>query len=139
MAHMGGPFWARKDVGAWSVIKGEYEPERETARQAAWREFTEETGLPVPPGEPIDLGEVRQRGKRVVAFAVEAPDLDPAALVPGTFTIEWPPRSGRSLEVPEIDRAQWMDAATAREKLVAAQAEFVDRLVALTAGRSGDA
>lgn len=129
IAHMGGPFWARRDDRAWSVVKGEYDPEQETALAAARREFAEELGLPPPAGEPVPLGEVRQSSKRVTAFAVEAPELDPDAIVTGTFAVEWPPRSGRLQHFAEVDRAAWFDAATARQKLVAAQAAFVDRLV----------
>lgn len=127
LAHMGGPFWARKDEGAWSIVKGEHGDD-EDGYAAARREFREETGLEAPVAEPLDLGEVRQSGgKRVTAWGLEG-DLDPAAIVPGTFSIEWPPRSGRQQEFPEIDRVAWFDCATARRKLVAAQAAFVDRL-----------
>ncbi len=131
VAHMGGPLWAKKDERAWSVIKGEYDPARESARDAARREFAEETGGAVPPGELIELGEVKQSRKTVVAFAVLAPELDAGAVVSNTFSMEWPPRSGRMQEFPEIDRAAWLDAATARTKLVTAQAAFVDRLEAI--------
>jgi predicted NUDIX family NTP pyrophosphohydrolase len=131
VAHMGGPLWAKKDAGAWSLIKGEFDPALESARDAARREFAEETGGEVPPGELLELGEVRQSRKAVVAFAVRAPDLDPAAIASNSFSLEWPPRSGRIQEFPEIDRAAWLDAATARTKLVAAQAELIDRLEAL--------
>jgi predicted NUDIX family NTP pyrophosphohydrolase len=127
IGHMGGPFWAKKDEGAWSVFKGEYE-DGEDPLAAARREFQEETGSPPPDGETIALGEVRQSsGKRVVAWAVEG-DFDPAALRSNTFTIEWPPRSGRQAEFPEVDRAEWFDLDTARAKLVKAQAAFVDAL-----------
>lgn len=130
IAHMGGPFWAKKDERAWSIPKGEVE-DGEEPLQTARREWTEELGLPAPDEDPIDLGEVRQKnGKRVRAWAVEG-DLDPAAIVPGTFQTEWPPRSGRTQEFPEVDRVAWVDPATARAKLVAAQAEFVDRLEAV--------
>lgn len=134
IAHMGGPFWAKKDERAWSLPKGECEDGEEPLR-AARREWTEELGLPAPEGEAVDLGEVRQKnGKRVHAWAVEG-ELDPASIVPGTFETEWPPRSGRRQEFPEVDRVAWVDPATARVKLVAAQAEFVDRLeAALPAG-----
>jgi predicted NUDIX family NTP pyrophosphohydrolase len=127
IAHMGGPLWARKDAGAWSVPKGEYEPD-ETAEAAARREFQEELGLPVPAGDLIDLGEVKQSsGKIVTVWALEG-DLDPALVVPGTFQMEWPRGSGVMRDFPEIDRAAWFDLATAREKLVTAQREFLDRL-----------
>ncbi|WP_280492790.1 NUDIX domain-containing protein [Nocardia asiatica] len=131
LGHMGGPFWARKDLGAWSIPKGEYEPETEDARLAASREFTEELGLPVPDGAWLPLGEVRYGSgagkKTLTVWAVEG-DLDPAAIAPGTFQLEWPPRSGRLAEFPEIDRAEWFDAAAARDKLVAGQRACLDRL-----------
>ena len=127
LAHMGGPFWARKDDGAWSIVKGEHGPE-EDPFAAARREFAEETGAEPPAGPVLALGEVRQSsGKRVAAWAIEG-DVDPATIRSNTFTIEWPPRSGRMQEFPEIDRAAWVDAATARRKLVRAQTAFVDRL-----------
>ena len=127
IGHMGGPFWAKKDEGAWSVFKGEYE-DGEDPFAAARREFQEETGSPPPDGPVIDLGEVRQSsGKRVTAWAVEG-DFDPDTLESNTFTTEWPPRSGRQAEFPEVDRAEWFDLATARAKLVKAQAGFIDRL-----------
>ncbi|MEV4420195.1 NUDIX domain-containing protein [Patulibacter sp. NPDC049589] len=133
IAHMGGPFWARKDERAWSLPKGECEPD-EVPLDAARREWTEELGLVAPDGEAVDLGEVRQKsGKRVRAWAVEG-DLDPASIVPGTFETEWPPRSGRTQAFPEVDRVAWVDPDTARVKLVAAQADFVDRLVAAVGG-----
>ncbi|MFE6409613.1 NUDIX domain-containing protein [Streptomyces sp. NPDC057837] len=127
LGHMGGPFFARRDAGAWTVPKGEYEPD-EPAWQAARREFREELGLPPPDGEAIDLGEVRQtNGKIVTVWAIEA-DLDPAAIVPGTFRMEWPPRSGRLQEFPELDRVAWFGLDRAREVIVKAQAAFLDRL-----------
>ncbi|WP_405919060.1 NUDIX domain-containing protein [Streptomyces longwoodensis] len=127
LGHMGGPFFARKDAGAWTVPKGEYEP-AEPAWDAARREFREELGLEPPDGEAIALGEVRQtNGKLVTAWAVEA-DLDPAAVVPGTFTMEWPPRSGRLREFPELDRVAWFGLEQARAVIVTAQAAFLDRL-----------
>ncbi|WP_309096364.1 NUDIX domain-containing protein [Streptomyces sp.] len=127
LGHMGGPFFARRDAGAWTVPKGEYEP-GESAWDAARREFREELGLPPPDGEAIELGEVRQtNGKIVTAWAVAA-DLDPAAIVPGTFRMEWPPRSGRLREFPELDRVAWFGLERAREVIVKAQAAFLDRL-----------
>jgi predicted NUDIX family NTP pyrophosphohydrolase len=128
LAHMGGPFWAKKDDGAWSIPKGEYEPD-EDPLAAARREFTEELGSPPPDGADYrPLGEVRQKnGKVVTAWAV-AGDLDVATVVSNTFEVEWPPRSGRRQEFPEVDRAAWFDLAAARPKLVAAQTEFLDRL-----------
>ncbi|MFJ7294583.1 NUDIX domain-containing protein [Streptomyces collinus] len=127
LGHMGGPFFARRDAGAWTVPKGEYEPD-EPAWEAARREFREELGLPPPDGEAIDLGEVRQTGGKIVtAWAVRA-DLDPAAIVPGTFRMEWPPRSGRIEEFPELDRVAWFGIDRARAVIVKAQAAFLDRL-----------
>ncbi|MEU8788345.1 NUDIX domain-containing protein [Streptomyces sp. NPDC048643] len=128
LGHMGGPFFARRDAGAWTVPKGEYEPD-ETAWDAARREFREELGLPPPDGEAVTLGEVTQtNGKVVTAWAIEA-DLDPAAIVPGAFTMEWPPKSGRHQEFPELDRVEWMTPDRARTLIVSAQATFLDRLV----------
>lgn len=127
LGHMGGPFWAKKDAGAWSLPKGEYEPD-ETPQAAARREFTEELGLPVPDGDLVELGTVKQSGgKTVTAWALRG-DLDPAAVAPGTFPLEWPPRSGRMQEFPEVDRVEWFALDVAREKIVKAQAAFLDRL-----------
>ncbi|MFI6048255.1 NUDIX domain-containing protein [Nocardia sp. NPDC051321] len=131
IGHMGGPFFSRKDNGAWSIPKGEYEPELEDAQAAASREFHEELGLFVPPGDWIPLGDVRYssgKGKKTLTvWAVEG-DLDPADVVPGTFEMEWPPRSGRMASFPEIDRAEWFDLATAHDKLGAGQRPYLDRL-----------
>ncbi|MPY56633.1 NUDIX domain-containing protein [Streptomyces spongiae] len=127
LGHMGGPFFARRHAGAWTVPKGEYEPD-EPAWDAARREFQEELGLPPPDGEAVELGEVRQTGGKVVtAWAVES-DLDPATVVPGTFRMEWPPKSGRVQEFPELDRVEWFGLDRAREVIVTAQAAFLDRL-----------
>lgn len=132
IAHMGGPFWARKDDAAWSVPKGEY-TDGEDPLDAARREFTEELGLPVPDGDPLPLGEARQpSGKRLTVWALEA-DLDPADVTPGTFTLEWPPRSGRTREFPEVDRVEWVTPDVARRRLVRGQVAFLDRLLALLA------
>ena len=120
---MGGPFWSRKDDAAWSIPKGEYD-ETEDARTAAMREFAEELGVPVPVDTDrlIRLGEELRLsgGKRLTVFAAEG-DLDPAAVVPGTFTMEWPPRSGRTAEFPEIDRATWWSLDVAKDKIVRGQ------------------
>lgn len=133
LGHMGGPFWARKDAHAWSIIKGEYVEGKEEPLAAAHREFLEETGHPAPGGAVLDLGEVKQSGgKRVRGFAIEG-DFDPAALVPGTFTMEWPPRSGKQQEFPEIDRVEWMGLARAREKIVKGQVGLLDALEVLLA------
>ncbi|MGW7281780.1 NUDIX domain-containing protein [Streptomyces sp. NPDC054844] len=127
LGHMGGPFYARREAGAWTVPKGEYDP-AEPAWEAARREFEEELGLPPPDGDAVLLGEVRQAGGKVVTvWAVEA-DLDPSAVVPGTFRMEWPPRSGRTEEFPELDRVAWFTVDRAREVIVKAQAAFLDRL-----------
>ncbi|MFI8074436.1 NUDIX domain-containing protein [Streptomyces sp. NPDC086033] len=128
LGHMGGPFFARRDAGAWTIPKGEYEPDSETAWSAARREFQEELGLPPPDGQAVPLGEVRQtNGKVVTAWAIEA-DLDPATVVPGLFSMEWPPKSGKTREFPELDRVEWFGLDRARAVIVKAQAAFLDRL-----------
>ncbi len=128
LVHPGGPFWAKRDDGAWSIPKGEYE-DGEDPLTAARREFAEELGSALPDDAQLrPLGEVRQKnGKRVLAWAAEG-DLDASAVRSNTFEMEWPPRSGRTQAFPEIDRAEWFPLARAREKLVPAQAAFVDRL-----------
>ncbi|MFE1315101.1 NUDIX domain-containing protein [Streptomyces sp. NPDC058755] len=127
LGHMGGPFFAKKDAGAWTVPKGEYEPD-EPAWEAARREFREELGLAPPDGQAVPLGEVAQaNGKIVTVWAIEA-DLDPEAIDPGTFTMEWPPRSGRTQEFPELDRVAWFALDRARALIITAQAAFLDRL-----------
>lgn len=130
LVHPGGPFWAKKDAGAWSIPKGQIESEEEP-RACAIRELEEELG-PAPDLDPeqlIELGSVKQKaGKVVEAWAAEA-EFDPAALASNTFTMEWPPRSGHEQEFPEVDRAEWFDLATAREKILPAQAELLDRLL----------
>ncbi|MBX4174625.1 MULTISPECIES: NUDIX domain-containing protein [Streptomyces rochei group] len=127
LGHMGGPFYARRDAGAWTIPKGEYDP-AEPAWEAARREFEEELGLPPPEGEAVPLGEVRQAGGKVVTAWAVAADLDPATVAPGTFRMEWPPRSGRIVEFPELDRVAWFRVDRAREVIVKAQAAFLDRL-----------
>jgi predicted NUDIX family NTP pyrophosphohydrolase len=127
LGHMGGPFWARKDERAWSIPKGEYDDD-EDPLAAARREFAEETGSAPPEAEALPLGEVRQSaGKRVVAWALHG-DLDPATVRSNTFAIEWPPRSGRQQEFPEIDRAEWFGLAAARRKVVKGQVPLLDAL-----------
>ncbi|WP_431954779.1 NUDIX domain-containing protein [Actinacidiphila sp. bgisy167] len=128
LAHMGGPFWSTRDAGAWTIPKGEYEPD-ETAEAAARREFLEELGLPVPEGELLPLGENRQpNGKIVTVWAVEG-DLDTGLVVPGTFSMEWPRGSGRIREFPEVDRASWFPLGpAAHEKILTGQRTFLDRL-----------
>ena len=129
LVHPGGPLWARKDAGAWSIPKGEVGDGEEPAA-VALRELEEETGHRLPAGGLLALGEVRQRGGKVVSAWAAPGDLDPAAITSNTFTLEWPPRSGVRREFPEVDRAGWFDPATAKVKLLAAQAELVDRLLA---------
>jgi len=127
LVHPGGPMWARRDAGAWSIPKGEYEAD-EDPLTAARREFAEELGTPVPHGDVLDLGEIRQKsGKLVHGWAVEG-DLDPERVTSNTCEIEWPPRSGRRIEIPEVDRAEWFDLATAAEKINPAQLELLERL-----------
>jgi predicted NUDIX family NTP pyrophosphohydrolase len=129
LVHPGGPFWAKKDAGAWSIPKGEFETD-EAPLVAARREFAEELGT-IPQGECQALGEVKQRGGKIVtAFALEG-DLDVAAVKPGLFEMEWPPRSGRMQSFPEIDRATWFSPEEARVKILEGQREFIDRLLAL--------
>ncbi|MEN0067293.1 MAG: NUDIX domain-containing protein [Myxococcota bacterium] len=135
IVHPGGPFWAKKDLGAWSIPKGLLEP-GEDALTAAVREFQEETSWSVA-GPFLDLGEVRQKsGKLVRAFGA-AGDADPATLVSNRIEIDWPPRSGRKMTIPEVDRAAWLVPDQARAKLNPAQAPFLDRLQA-TLGSFGD-
>jgi predicted NUDIX family NTP pyrophosphohydrolase len=127
LVHPGGPMWARRDLGAWSLPKGEVEPGEEPL-EAALREFAEEIGSQAPAGEPIALGEVRLKsGKHVWAWAL-AGDLDASAIVSSTFEMAWPPRSGAMQTFPEVDRAEWFGFDVAKEKLNPAQAAFVDRL-----------
>lgn len=127
LVHPGGPLWAKRDAGAWSIPKGEYDDEEEP-QVAARREFAEELGVDPPAGELADLGEVRQKsGKLVRAWAL-AGDLEVKAIHSNTFTMQWPPRSGRIREFPEVDRAAWFGLAEAREKLNPAQAALLDRL-----------
>jgi predicted NUDIX family NTP pyrophosphohydrolase len=128
LAHPGGPFWARKDEGVWSLPKGEYDEESD-ALEAARREFGEETGLRIPAGEPFPLGEVTQRGgKRVSAWALEG-DLDLTGAASNTFEMEWPRGSGRVAEFPEVDRVEWLPLDRAYAKILPAQAPFLDRLL----------
>jgi predicted NUDIX family NTP pyrophosphohydrolase len=127
LGHPGGPYFAGKDADHWTVLKGEVDP-GEDLLAVARREFEEETGHPPPEGRTIELGEIRQKsGKRVLAWAVEG-DLDTATAVSNSFEMEWPPRSGRMREFPEIDRVEWFGLRDAREKIKAAQAPFLDRL-----------
>ncbi len=127
LGHPGGPFWARRDEGAWSIPKGEYD-EGEDPWTVAQREFTEETGKPPPTGDRIAFAPVRQPGGKVVtAFAVRG-DLDLDGTVSNTFTMEWPRGSGKVKEFPEIDRVEWFAVAAAREKLLKGQRPLLDQL-----------
>lgn len=126
LVHPGGPFWSRKDEGAWSIPKGEFE-KGEDPLAAARREFEEETGASAS-GEAIPLGQIRQSGgKAVQAWAVRG-DFDPALLRSNTFLLEWPPKSGRMQEFPEVDRAGWFPVPVAKGKILKSQAAFLDRL-----------
>jgi len=127
LVHPGGPFWASRDAGVWSLPKGEYD-ESEEPLAAALREFREETGIDPPAGDAVELGESRQRsGKLVRAFALEG-DVDAQRISSNTFEIEWPPRSGRRERFPEVDRGGWFKLEAAREKLVPGQVPFLDAL-----------
>ena len=129
LVHPGGPFWAKKDRGAWSIPKGEYLPPEEPLA-AAVREFEEELGAR-PSGSFQPLGELAQPSRKIVsAFAVQG-DFDPRNLRGGTFALEWPPKSGRSLSFPEVDRVEWFSADEARERILVGQREFIARLEAL--------
>jgi predicted NUDIX family NTP pyrophosphohydrolase len=126
LAHMGGPFWAKKDLGAWSIPKGEFDPD-EDPLAAAKREFEEETGLSVA-GEFIPLAPIKQSGGKIVhIWAVEG-DCDASAIKSNTFMIEWPPRSGRRQAFPEIDRAEWFSLDDAMEKVTKGQRGFIEEL-----------
>ncbi len=127
IVHPGGPFWAKKDEAAWSIPKGEY-PEDEDAYEAAHREFREELGMDAPSRSSIDLGEIKQSsGKRIRVWAIEG-DLDASKVESNTFAIEWPPKSGQSVEFPEVDRASWEPIAVARRKVHKGQVDFLSRL-----------
>lgn len=129
IGHPGGPMWSGRDAGAWSVLKGAREDDESELLEAARREFAEETGHPAPRGPFIGLGEVRMRSRKIVhAWAVEA-EFDPSTLRSMRVEVEWPPRSGRLMSVPEIDRVAWCRPADARRLLNTAQALFVDRLL----------
>lgn len=132
LGHMGGPFWARKDEGAWSVVKGLYDPAVETPLTAARREFREEVGVEPPAGEAIPLGDLRASGKIITAYAVRA-DRSLAYVSSNLVGIEWPPRSGRTVEFPELDRAQWLPLDESRRLIVRGQRPLLDRLEALQA------
>ncbi len=130
LVHPGGPFWAKKDLGAWSIPKGEY-GDAEEPQACALRELEEELGSlpPISVDALIDLGEVEQKGgKRVRVWAAEG-DFDPVTLDSNTFTMQWPPRSGKQAEFPEVDKAEWFSPQEAKEKLIPAQGAFVERLL----------
>ena len=128
LVHPGGPFWAKKDQGAWSIPKGEYEP-GEDSLAVARREFEEELGSPPPLGEFLELGELVQPSRKVITAFTCQGDFDPAKLTSNHFEMEWPPKSGRKQSFPEVDRAAWFMPAEAREKIQPGQAPFIDRLL----------
>jgi predicted NUDIX family NTP pyrophosphohydrolase len=129
LGHMGGPFWAKKDDGGWSIPKGEHGPD-EDPLAVARREFTEELGFPVPAEDPAPLGALRVTSGKVLAVWAAEGDLDVTVTRSNTFELEWPPRSGRMQQFPEIDRAAWFGLDEARSKLVPGQVPFLDRLTA---------
>jgi predicted NUDIX family NTP pyrophosphohydrolase len=136
LVHPGGPFWRKKDDGAWSIPKGEIDA-ADAPEQVARREFAEELGPSASIGQLQPLGEIRQRGgKRVIAFAGKG-RFEPAALISNTFDIEWPPRSGQRQSFPEVDRAQWFDIEFARTKMLSGQVELLDRLLGIAVESAG--
>lgn len=140
VAHMGGPFWASKDDAAWSLPKGEFDPDVEQAMDAAMREFREELGVEPPAGDYAELGTFPYAsGKRVTVFVVDGSAYDPGEFAFGEFELEWPPRSGRRQSFPEVDRAEWVPIDRAHDLLVKGQRPALDRLAELLAdvGRDG--
>jgi predicted NUDIX family NTP pyrophosphohydrolase len=135
LVHPGGPFWEKKDLGVWSIPKGEYE-EGEDPFACALREFEEELGVPPPTDSPSDLGSTRQAGGKLVSAWAAEGDLDPTGVRSNTFTLEWPPRSGVLREFPEVDRAQWFALAEARRKINPAQVVFLERLREMLEGKA---
>ncbi len=129
LVHPGGPFWAKKDAGAWSIPKGEY-LEGEDPLAAAQREFLEETGLAAT-GPFLELAGIKQAGGKLVQAWAFTGDCDPERIVSNTFTMKWPPRSGKEATFPEVDRAGWFDFAAAREKILPSQLPLIDQLVTL--------
>jgi predicted NUDIX family NTP pyrophosphohydrolase len=130
LVHPGGPFWANKDAGAWSIPKGEYQ-EGEDPLAVAKREFEEEFGSPPPQGAFTPLGELNQPSRKLITAFAAAGDFDPATLRSNLFELEWPPKSGRMQSFPEVDRARWFTSAAAREKIQPGQAPFIERLLEL--------
>ncbi|WP_295782731.1 NUDIX domain-containing protein [uncultured Microbacterium sp.] len=129
LAHMGGPFWAKKDAGAWSIPKGEYDPDTESAQDAARREFREELGVDPPETDWAELGTFAySSGKKVVVFCGDGAGFTASGFTFGTFEMVWPPRSGRVQSFPEVDRAEWMDLDAARDALVKGQRPAIDAL-----------
>ena len=133
LVHPGGPFWAKKDDGAWFIPKGEINPDEEP-RAAAYREFHEELGFPAPLGEPLDLGTVNNKGGKVIVAWALAGDLDLSGFRSNTFQLEWPPRSGKQAEFPEVDRARYFTVEEALIKMHEAQLPLVERLLRLLQG-----
>ena len=135
LVHPGGPFWAKKDLGAWSIPKGEYQ-EGEDPFAVARREFEEELGEAAPAGDAIELGELVQPSRKVItAFAIEG-DFDPSRLKSNLFEMEWPPKSGLLQSFPEVDRAQWFTLDEACEKILPGQRPFIDRLIERLGGEA---
>lgn len=132
LVHLGGPYWAERDDGAWTVPKGEHEQGEDPAATAE-REFAEELGCPPPTGARLDLGEVRQSGGKLTRLWALRGDLDVSCVHSNSFEMEWPPRSGRRASFPEVDRAAWFAVPEARSKLLASLTPFLDRLVAVSA------
>ena len=128
LVHPGGPFWAKKDLGAWSIPKGEYAA-GEDPFAVARREFEEELGAPSPQGALLNLGEIKQPSRKVITAFAARGDFDPASLKSNRFEREWPPRSGRLQSFPEVDRAAWFTPEAARVKILPGQAPFIDRLL----------
>ena len=136
LVHPGGPFWAKKDAGVWSIPKGEYAEGEEEPLACAVREFTEELGA-APTGPFLELGELRQPSRKVVRAWAARGEFDPADIKSGTFEMEWPPRSGRMQAFPEVDRAAWFTPAAARRKILPGQLPFIDRLLLALTGGAG--
>jgi predicted NUDIX family NTP pyrophosphohydrolase len=127
IAHMGGPLWAKKDKRSWSIPKGELDP-GEKPLEAALREFREETGMEPPHEDLLNLGEFQQSSKKKILIWASEGDLDPEALVSNRCEIEWPPRSGRTIEIPEVDRAEWCDIPTASDRVIKGQVQVLEAL-----------